>query len=93
MTNGRVNERNIGRCTLTGDAKVRSSRRKSLTEYEKSVAKNVLARVYDTLEYDKDMSDGKGMLHRNAIFTDGGRFIIALTRDEFEALSDAINKL
>lgn len=88
----RINERNIGRCTLEGGAKVRRQSKK-INEQEKYLAKQVLTKVINAMEYDKEMSNGKGYMNSEAIFTDGGRITLAMTREEFEKLIDLICKL
>ena len=45
------------------------------------------------MEYDKEMSNGKGHLNSDAMFTDGGRITLAITREQFEKLTDLIGKL
>jgi hypothetical protein len=45
------------------------------------------------MEYDKEMSNGKGHLNSDAMFTDGGRITLAITREQFEKLIDFIVKL
>ena len=65
---------------------------KQITNEEKMIAKAILSKVYDSLQYDKDLSDC-GHLSPNATFTDGGRFIISMDRVTFEKLDNIINKL
>ena len=92
MKNGRINERNIGNHKLDGGAKTRKQSNK-ITDEEKYLAKQVLAKVIDSMEYDKEMSNGKGHLNSDAMFTDGGRITLAMTREQFEILTDLIDKL
>ena len=92
MKNGRINERNTGKCKLDGGVKTRKQSNK-ITDEEKYLAKQVLAKVVDAMEYDNEMSNGKGHLNGDAIFTDGGRITLAMTRDQFEKLTDLICKL
>ena len=92
MKNGRLNERNTGNCKLDGGVKIRKQSKK-INEKEKYLAKQVLAKVIDAMEYDKEMSEGKGHLNSKAIFTDGGRITISMTREQFEILTDLIEKL
>mgnify|MGYP001767822602 CR=1 FL=1 len=92
MKNGRINERNIGNCNLDGGVKVRKQCNK-ITEEEKYLAKQVLLKVIDAMEYDKEMSNGKGHLNSEAIFTDGGRVTLSMTREQFEKITDLISKL
>lgn len=92
MKNGRINERNTGYCNLDGGVKIRK-RSNKITDEEKYIAKQVLQKVIDAMEYDKEMSNGKGHLNGDAIFTDGGRITLAMTREQFEKLIDLIGKL
>ena len=92
MKNGRINERNTGNCKLDGGVKTRKQYNK-ITDEEKYLAKQVLAKVIDAMEYDKEMSNGKGHLNSDAMFTDGGRITLAMTREQFETLTDLIDKL
>ena len=55
MKNGRINERNTGNCKLDGGAKTRKQSNK-ITDEEKYLAKQVLAKVIDAMEYDKKIS-------------------------------------
>ena len=92
MKNGRINERNTGNCKLDGGVKARKQSNK-ITDEEKYLAKQVLAKVIDAMEYDKEMSNGKGHLNNDAIFTDGGRITLSMTREQYEKLTDLISKL
>ena len=92
MENGRINERNTGNCKLDGGVKIRKQSNK-ITDEEKYLAKQVLAKVIDAMEYDKEMSNGKGHLNSDAMFTDGGRITLAMTREQFEIFTDLIDKL
>lgn len=88
-----VNERNTGKYSLGSEAKNRKSKiEKQITNEEKTIVKAILSKVYDSLQYDKDLSDC-GHLSPNALFTDGGRFIISMDRVTFEKLDNIINKL
>lgn len=95
MKNGRINERNIGTHRLDGGVKIRkqSKSNKKITDEEKYLAKQVLSEVINSMEYDKEMSNGKGHLNSEAMFTDGGRITLAMTREQFEKLTDLIGKL
>ncbi len=92
MRNGRINERNVGNCNLDGGVKLRKQSNK-ITDEEKYLAKQVLTKVINAMEYDKEMSNGKGHLNSEAMFTDGGRITLAMTREQFEKLTDFIGKL
>ena len=92
MKNGRINERNTGNCKLNGDAKTHKQSNK-ITDEEKYLAKQILAKVIDAMEYDKEISNGKGHLNNDAMFTDGGRITLAMTREQFEKLINLIGKL
>ncbi len=92
MKNGRINERNTGYCNLNGGVKTRKTSNK-ITSEEMFLAKQILSKVIDSMEYDKELSNGKGHLNSEAMFTDGGRIVIAMTREQFEKLSDFVNKI
>ena len=92
MRNGRINERNVGNCNLDGGVKLRKQSNK-ITDEEKYLAKQVLTKVINAMEYDKELSNGKGHLNSEAMFTDGGRITLAMTREQFEKLTDFIVKL
>lgn len=92
MKNGRINERNTGNCNLEGDVKIRRKSKK-ITAEEKFLAKQILSRVIDAMKYDKELSNGKGHLNSEAIFTDGGRITLSMTREQFDKISDLIPKL
>ena len=92
MENGRINEGNTGNCKLDGGFKTRRQSNK-ITDEEKYLAKQVLSKVVNAMEYDKEMSNGKGHLNSDAMFTDGGRITLAMTREQFETLTDLIDKL
>lgn len=87
----RINERNIGDYTLEGRAKRRRSSMPKISEDEIALAKAILQKVYDCLQYDKDLSD-RGHLHDDSIWTDGGRFIISLTGKQKNDLFDIIHQ-
>ena len=72
----RINERNIGDYTLEGGVKRRRNAKPKLTEQEIELAKAVLQRVYDCLQFDKDLSE-RGHLHDDSVWTDGGHFNIS----------------
>lgn len=88
----RINERNTGHSKLDGGVKIRKQSKK-ITDEEKYLARQVLTKVINAMEYDKAMSDGKGHLNSEAIFTDGGRITLSMTREQFEILTDFICKL
>lgn len=93
MKNGRINERNCGNHKLDGGAKQRrKSSSKIINKEERFLAKEVLIKVLHAMEYDKAFSN-KGHLHPEAMFTDGGRITMSMTRKQFELLSDLIDKL
>lgn len=92
--NGRINERNIGTWSLDGEPKRRRTKKKqaAITPEEMAFAAEVLNRVYQVMEFDQDLSE-RGQAHPDAIFTDGGRFLLQMTRSQFESLSDIIEKM
>jgi len=92
MKNGRINERNTGNSKLDGGVKTRKTSNK-ITAEEMFLVKQVLSKVVDAMEYDKELSNGKGHLNNEAMFTDGGRITLAMTREQFEKLTDLIGKI
>ena len=94
MKNGRINERNIGNITINSEPKIRRKKSdKAISESERSVMKDVLTNVVNSLEFDVILSNGKGHLNPDAIFSCGERFVCCMTRTEFETLINAIEKL
>jgi hypothetical protein len=94
MKNGRINERNTGNYTLDGNAKTRRSKVDiKLSDSDKVLAKSILFKVYEAMEFDATLSE-RGHLHPDAKFTDGGRITLSMNRTQFEQLSEIIfNKL
>ena len=92
MKNGRINERNTGHSKLDGGVKTRKTSNK-ITAEEMFLAKQVLVKVIDAMEYDKELSNGKGHLSNDAVFSDGGRITLSMTREQFEKLTDLIGKI
>ena len=82
----RYNERNIGNYTLEGEPKRRRTSKPRINQEEVALLKAVLERLLESLELDPILSKQKG----KAMFTDGGRFIISLTRDQVNDLSNII---
>lgn len=89
----RINERNIGDYSINSTLKVRRIKKaNTLTIDEKNLAKQILLKVYDAMEFDKEMSN-VGHLSPDAKFTDGGRITLMMNRINFETLFEIINKL
>lgn len=63
-----------------------------LSQDESLFAAEILSKVHESMRFDPGMSD-YGQLHPDATFTDGGRFILSLSRVEFEKLFTIIEKL
>ncbi len=93
MKHGRINERNTGNWSVNSTPKTRKTRKQPITEHEKEIALIALKEVYESLEYDPDLSDGCGQLNPNARFSDGGRVLLNFSRVSFEALGAFIEKL
>ena len=91
MKNGRITKKDWTHSKLDEGVKIRKQSNK-ITDEEKYLAKQVLGKVINAMEYDKEMSDGKGHLNSEAVFTDGGRITLSMTREQFEKLTDLINK-
>lgn len=85
----RYNERNIGLLNLEGSIKNRKSKTKKISQDEIDFIKLVLERVYNSIEYDKQLSNN-GHLHPDSVWTDGGRFTISLTGAQKDMLSDIL---
>jgi len=85
----RFNERNIGGYTLEGEIKKRRIAKPKLSKHEVALAKAILEKVYESLEFDKQLSE-RGHLHDDSIWTDGGRFVISLTGKQKDDLFDII---
>lgn len=64
----------------------------NLNKDEKLFAAEILGKVHEVMRFDPNMSE-YGQLHQDATFTDGGRFILSLSRQEFEKLFMIIEKL
>lgn len=91
----RINERNAGHWTLDGEPKQRLRKvltSKTLSANEKYMLLHVLERVIDCMEFDPDLSD-VGHLHPEAKFSDGGRFLLCMSRKEFEELGTLYEKI
>ena len=56
---------------------------KKLTDNERYVARMALSNALDSMEWDEDYG----------AYTDGGRFILTLDKEELEALKSAVKKL
>lgn len=85
----RYNERNIGSINLEGSIKNRKSKTKKISQDEIDFLKAVLERVYNSIEYDKELSN-TGHLSPESVWTDGGRFAISLTGAQKDMLSDIL---
>lgn len=93
MKNGRINERNSGHWTLDGEPKTRKTKKQSgFTSCDRLLLAGVLEKVIDCMAFDADISE-RGHLHPDAKFTDGGRFMLCLTRSQFEHLGDIFQKI
>lgn len=78
----RINERNTGSYSLEGNMKQRRTKKEKLTAEEKQLAKDVLMKVYGCMEKDDDLG-----------YTDGGRFMLCLSKQQWETLLDISEKL
>jgi len=85
----RYNERNIGNYTLEGVVKNRRTSKAKISVEEIAFAKAVLEQVYNSLEFDQELSE-HGHLHDDSCWTDGGRFMICLTGAQKDLLSDIL---
>lgn len=93
MKNGRINERNAGHWTLDGEPKTRKAKKpQAMTAADTDLLLQVLGKVIDCMEFDLDISE-RGHLHPDAKFTDGGRFMLCLTREQHEQLGEIYEKL
>jgi hypothetical protein len=64
----------------------------TLTRVEADFTAEILGKVHDIMRFDPDISD-HGQLHPDATFTDGGRFLLSLSRREYEFLFLIIEKI
>ena len=87
----RVNERNSGHWSVDGEPKARKTS-STLTPDERELTAEILRRVISVMEYDPILSE-RGRLHPDAVFSDGGRFILSLRGEQINALYSAIEKL
>lgn len=87
----RINERNIGDCTLDGGIKKRRTGKAKLTPEEIEFAKEIMQKVYNSLQFDRQLSE-KGHLSDESVWTDGGRFILMLTGAQKNLLFDIIHE-
>lgn len=78
----RINERNTGGHNLEGGAKRRRTAKAKLSEQEIELAKAVLMRVYEAMEYDGTL--GK--------YVDNGNIILSLDKKQWELLYDIANE-
>jgi len=85
----RYNERNIGTYSLDSGVKARKTRKAKISPSEIAFAKAVLEQVYNSLEFDQELSE-HGHLHNDSRWTDGGRFTICLTGAQKDLLSDIL---
>lgn len=94
MKNGRINERNAGHWSLDGEPKTRRAKPKSnaLTDEDRVILLAIVGKVIDCMAFDPEISE-RGHLHPEATFTDGGRFLLSMTRAQFEALGEIYEKL
>lgn len=69
-------------------------RREKLSEQEREIAREILLRVYDCLKFDPDVSEPGNTPHTDeGRWTDGGRFLISMNREQVLSLEDIIKKI
>ena len=69
-------------------------RKEKLSFLEKELAREVLQRVYDSLQFDPGISEIGDTPHTDeGRWTDGGRFLISMSREQVLALEDIIKKI
>lgn len=78
----RINERNTGDHTLEGGAKKRRTAKAKLSEHEIELAKAVLMRVYEAMEYDDNFGR----------YVDNGNIVLSLDKKQWEMLYDIANE-
>lgn len=76
----RINERNSGNWSIDGEPKKRKS--KKLNPDEQYLANEILGKVFTCMDYDKELE----------AYTDGGNFILSLSKEEMETLAGIIRK-
>lgn len=89
----RINERNSGHTTIEGEPKVRRTKR-NLSASDKAFMAFVLDRVLSAVEFDQGVS-GEGVTQHDpeGRWTDGGRFLISLTRQQVMLLGEIVEGL
>lgn len=90
----RINERNAGHWTWDGEPKIRRTQKQDtrLSAEEIALTSAVLRKVYESMQFDPDVSK-RGHLHPDAKFTDGGRFMLSISREQYEKLFEIIEKI
>lgn len=69
-------------------------RREKLSESEREMACEILQRVYDCLQFDPEVSEPSDTPHSDeGRWTDGGRFIISMSREKVLELDEIIKKI
>ena len=69
-------------------------RREKLSEQEREIAREILQRVYNCVQFDPEISEPGDTPHSDeGRWTDGGRFLISMNRDQVLALEDIIKKI
>ena len=69
-------------------------RREKLSEQEREIAREILQRVYDCVQFDSEISEPNCTPHSNeGRWTDGGRFLISVSREQVLALEKIIGKI
>lgn len=89
----RINERNSGHWTTEGEPKVRRTKR-TLSAADKELVREILDKVLSAVEFDPDISEpGQTAYSPDGRWTDGGRFLISLTREQVILLGEIVNGL
>ncbi len=69
-------------------------RKEKLSEAEREIAREILRRVYDCLQFDPSISElGDTPYTDDGRWTDGGRFLISVSREQVILLEQIINKI
>lgn len=69
-------------------------RREKLSEQEREIAREILQRVYDCVQFDPEISEPGDTPHSDeGRWTDGGRFLISMSRQQVLALENIIKKI
>ena len=85
----RINERNTGSWSVEGQLKVRRGK-SSFTQNQKYLLSQVLEKVLAAMEHDPE---GRGPLHPESRWTDGGNFTLSMSGEQKDELYTVLEML